>query len=99
MKRALPLASVLLLLALLLAAWLDYRRPQPVALLPTFTGEVEYCVTCHADVPDISAAHPNSALGCVRCHGGQRLALDADLAHSTLRGQRSAGSTSIRCHR
>jgi hypothetical protein len=86
MRRLLPLFSFLFLLAILLVWWLDSRQPQPVELIPTLTGEPEYCVTCHADLPEISASHPVETFGCVRCHGGERLALDAELAHSTLRG-------------
>jgi heterodisulfide reductase subunit A len=37
------------------------------------------CLTCHADLPEISASHPVASFGCVSCHGGERLALDADL--------------------
>jgi hypothetical protein len=37
----------------------------------------------------MSPSHPTETFGCVTCHGGERLALDADLAHSTMRGQRS----------
>jgi hypothetical protein len=86
MKRLLVAASVLLLLTMVLVGWVESRRPQPVLLIPTLTGQPEYCLTCHADLPPISVSHPVEALGCVRCHGGERLALDAGLAHSTLRG-------------
>jgi hypothetical protein len=87
MKR-LPffVASLALLLALLVAAWWQLRQPKPVALLPTLAGKVEYCLTCHADLPEISPSHPVKTFGCVICHGGERLALDANLAHSTMRG-------------
>jgi len=60
-----------------------------VELIPTLTGQPEYCITCHADVPEISPSHPTAQFGCVICHGGERLALDADLAHSSMRGRRS----------
>ena len=86
MRRLTALFSSLLLLTLLLAWWLDSRRQQPVELVPTLTGRPEYCITCHADLPEISASHPVRSFGCVSCHGGERLALDADLAHSTMRG-------------
>jgi hypothetical protein len=33
--------------------------------------------------------------GCVLCHGGERLALDADLAHSTLRGGANPSDLSV----
>jgi len=85
-RRSLLAASALLLLALLLAAWAAMQKPRPVALNPTLTGETEYCITCHADLDVISPSHPVETFGCVLCHGGEPLALDADLAHSTMRG-------------
>ena len=57
-----------------------------VALTPTLTGQPEYCLTCHADLAEISPSHPVKTFGCVVCHGGERLALNADLAHSSMRG-------------
>jgi len=59
------------------------------------TGQVEYCLTCHADLEEISAAHPLQTYGCVICHGGERLALDADLAHSSLRGGNNPSDLSV----
>lgn len=68
-------------------AWgLEADAAQPIALVPSLTGQVEYCLTCHADLPEISPSHPVQAFGCVLCHGGERLALDANLAHSSMRG-------------
>ena len=84
LRRWIFTASLLLLLAVLAAGWLEARRVQPVALTPTLTGEAEYCLSCHADLPEISPSHPVETFGCVLCHGGERLALDADLAHSTI---------------
>ena len=86
MKKLLALASGLLLLTVAFVWWMNSRAPRPVKLTPTLTGESEYCLTCHADLPEISASHPVETFGCVSCHGGERLALDADLAHSTMRG-------------
>lgn len=82
----LVLASGILLLALFLSWWMDSRQLQPVILIPTLTNQPEYCLTCHADLPEISASHPIKTFGCVICHGGERLSLDADLAHSSMRG-------------
>jgi hypothetical protein len=79
-------ASLLLVGAFLLAGWRQSRLPTPIALTPTLTGKVEYCLTCHSDLPEISPSHPVQTFGCVICHGGEPLALDANLAHSTLRG-------------
>jgi len=95
MRRLLALSSLLLLLSLLLAWWQTSRAPQPVALTPVLTGETEYCLTCHADLPEISPSHPVDVFGCVLCHGGERLALDADLAHSTLRGGANPSDLSV----
>jgi hypothetical protein len=79
-------ASLFLLLGLFLAAWQESRHPKPVALTPALTGQAEYCLTCHSNLPQISNSHPVQTFGCVLCHGGERLALEADLAHSTMRG-------------
>jgi len=89
------LASLLLCLSLLGVAWLQSRQTRPVSLLPTLTGQVEYCLTCHADLPEISPSHPVETFGCVLCHGGERLALDADLAHSTMHGGRNPSEFTV----
>ena len=89
MRRIIFFSALLFTLTLLVAGWVEYRRTQPVALTPSLTGETEYCLTCHADLHEISAIHPMKTFGCVRCHGGERPALDADLAHSTMRGGRN----------
>ncbi len=95
MKKTLTLVSGLLLLALVFSWWWSSRQPKPVELIPTLTGQPEYCITCHADVPDISPSHPNKTFGCVSCHGGERLALNADLAHSTMRGGANPSDLSV----
>ncbi len=95
MKRVVPLAAGALALALTIATWRQSLRPDPVLLIPSFTGQPEYCLTCHADVPEISASHPMESFGCVSCHGGEPLALDADLAHSTMRGGRNPSDFSV----
>jgi hypothetical protein len=89
------MAAFLLLLAVLAAGWQQAQRVQAVALTPTLTGQVEYCLSCHAELPEISAAHPLETFGCVLCHGGERLALEADLAHSTMRGGRNPSEFSV----
>ena len=89
------IASVLLLAALSLLWWNDSRQPKPIALTPTLSGEPEYCLTCHVDLPEISASHPVETFGCVSCHGGEGLALDADLAHSTMRGGANPSALSV----
>jgi hypothetical protein len=87
MRQYLTLAAVLLLIALLIAVRSENQHPEAVALTPSLTGETEYCLTCHADLEEISSSHPIDTFGCVICHGGERLALDADLAHSSMRGE------------
>jgi hypothetical protein len=95
MRRLIVIASTLLLLTLLGVAWWESRRPTPVALIPTLTGQVEYCLTCHSDIAQISNSHPVQTFGCVICHGGEPLALDATLAHSTLRGGANPSDFSV----
>jgi len=95
MRKLLVIASGVLLLTLALAWWLNNRQPKLVELIPTLTNQPEYCLTCHADVQEISPSHPVKAFGCVICHGGERLALDADLAHSTMRGGANPSDLSV----
>ena len=89
------LGSGLLLATITLVWWRDAQRPQPIALTPILTGEVEYCLTCHADLAEISSSHPVESFGCVTCHGGERLALDADLAHRSMRGGGNPSDLSV----
>jgi hypothetical protein len=93
MKRL--IAVGIFLIGLAAALWLVYRQPAPVELTPSLSGETEYCLTCHADLPEISTSHPVDTFGCVSCHGGERLALNADLAHSTMRGGRNPSRLSV----
>lgn len=95
MKKLLTVASGLLLLAFVFVWWRNSSAPTPVALTPALTGKPEYCITCHADVPEISPSHPTETFGCVACHGGERLALDKNLAHSTMRGGANPSDLSV----
>jgi hypothetical protein len=96
MKRAfLLLGSLALFLSLVIAWGRVAQAPRPVSLTPSLTGQPEYCLTCHADLPEISPSHPVKTFGCVICHGGERLALDANLAHSTLRGGANPSDLSV----
>jgi hypothetical protein len=95
MRRLLPVFSLLIFLTLLLVWYLDSRQQQPAELIPTLTGQPEYCISCHVDLPEISASHPVETFGCVSCHGGERLALDDDLAHSTMRGGANPSDLSV----
>ncbi|HEX7541816.1 MAG TPA: hypothetical protein VF352_06770, partial [Anaerolineales bacterium] len=80
-RYSLLVASLAFLLTLLIAGWVQSLRPKPIPLTPTLTGQVEYCLTCHSDLAQISNSHPVQTFGCVLCHGGEALALDANLAH------------------
>ena len=71
------------------------RQPEVVQLVPTLTGQPELCLTCHEGIEEISASHPTEAFGCVLCHGGDGLALDADLAHATMRGGRNPSDLAV----
>jgi hypothetical protein len=95
MRKLIPLGSALLLLAVLLAWWLNSRQPEPVELIPTLTGQPEYCLTCHTGLAEISPSHPVETFGCVICHGGEALALNADLAHSSMRGGANPSDLSV----
>ena len=95
MRKLIVLASGFLLLALALAWWVNSRQPQAVELTPTLTGQAEYCLTCHDDLPEISSSHPVKTFGCVLCHGGERLALDANLAHSSMRGGKNPSDLAV----
>jgi hypothetical protein len=88
-------AAGLLFFSLAFVGWWDSHQQKPVELIPTLTGQPEYCITCHADLPQISPSHPVESFGCVICHGGERLALDADLAHSTMRGGANPSDLSV----
>ena len=95
MSKSLLIAASLLVCAILVAGWREARRLAPVPLTPTLTGEQELCLSCHGDLAEISPSHPVETFGCVICHGGERMALDADLAHSTMRGGRNPSSFEV----
>ena len=86
MRRLVFFATILLLISILMVFWIENRQPSAIRLVPSISGEPEYCLTCHNDLPEISPSHPIEIFGCVICHGGEPLALEADLAHSTMRG-------------
>ena len=95
MNRWITFAAVLLLAAVLAAAWFSGRTPKAVTLVPSLTGEPENCLTCHADLAEISPSHRVETFGCVICHGGQPLALEADLAHSGMYGGRNPSDLAV----
>ena len=88
-----PLLATAGLLLVVVGAWLrersaPWRRyqgaPQVRAVVPSLTGQRELCLTCHWGIEEISPSHPVEVVGCVACHGGVGVALDADLAHTGL---------------
>ncbi|HEY5982095.1 MAG TPA: hypothetical protein VIU38_01365 [Anaerolineales bacterium] len=91
----LVVGAIVLLSAVIAAGIVETVKPRPVELIPTLTQQPEYCLTCHAELEEISAAHPVKTFGCVVCHGGERLALDGDLAHSTMRGGANPSDFSV----
>ena len=93
--RFLLIGSIFLVISILFAWWNDQNRPAPIAMIPTLTGQAEYCLSCHNDLPEISASHPVKTFGCVICHGGERLAMDASLAHSSMRGGRNPSDLAV----
>ena len=95
MRRSILIASGILLIVLAAAWWLTSNQAKPVVLIPTLTGQPEYCLTCHAELPEISSSHPEKTFGCVICHGGERLALNAELAHSSMRGGPNPSDLSV----
>ncbi|PWB49839.1 MAG: hypothetical protein C3F13_18550 [Anaerolineales bacterium] len=95
MHRNFFLAALLLLITSGMAFWWQGQDPTPVPVTPSLTGQTEYCLTCHADIPEISQSHPVETFGCVLCHGGEPMALDADLAHSSMRGGANPSDLSV----
>src|SRR4030065_746276 len=95
MQRQYLLASVLLLMVAGLVSWQQGRNLPPISLIPSLTGQAEYCLPCHADLPEISQSHPVETFGCVLCHGGEPLAITANLAHSTMRGGANPSDLSV----
>lgn len=95
MNRALFTASLLLVCTIIVVGWQEARHLEAITLTPTLTGKPELCLSCHGDLAEISPSHPVETFGCVICHGGEPLALDADLAHSSLRGGRNPSSFDV----
>ena len=91
----LTLASAVLLASSVAVVAAELRKPRPVELVPSLSRQPEYCLTCHVGLPEISAAHPEQTFGCVICHGGERLALDEHLAHSSMRGGANPSDFSV----
>lgn len=86
----------LLLLLIVVGVFVrQQRQPEVVQLIPTLTGQPELCLTCHQGIEEISPTHSIESFGCVLCHGGDGLALDADLAHAAMRGGRNPSDLAV----
>ncbi len=83
-SKAYLMGWLLLCFSIIYAVWKQEQKPAPNPIIPSITGKEELCLSCHADVASISFSHPNETFGCVRCHGGERLALDSNFAHQSL---------------
>lgn len=86
LDRRIALLSFILTAVIVFAIVRDWNAVTPKSITPSLTGKPELCLSCHDGIEEISAAHPVDTFGCVTCHGGNALALDADLAHEGLRG-------------
>lgn len=53
-----------------------------IEIIPTLTGNPERCLNCHSGIEPISLSHPTEQFGCVSCHDGEALGMDAETAHS-----------------
>jgi hypothetical protein len=93
--QSIAIGAAVLLGSLVAAWWSILHQSKPIELIPTLSGQPEYCLTCHENLREISASHPVKVFGCVSCHGGERLAVNADLAHSTMRGGANPSDLSV----
>jgi hypothetical protein len=93
--RRLAYAALALFAAVVVVFVYQFRAPDAKSITPTLTGKPELCLTCHDGIEEISASHPLDAFGCVVCHGGNALALDAGLAHAGLRGGKNPSDFSV----
>lgn len=97
-RRPVALALILAGASLIALALFATPRLSVVEITPTRTGQVERCLTCHQGIEPISAGHSTEEFGCVSCHGGQPLALDADAAHTGMvRNPGAAGEAEKYC--
>jgi hypothetical protein len=96
-KSSLALAAAAFLLVAGLAGALGRQagaRPVKV-VVPTRTNRPELCLTCHDGIEEISPSHPVAAFGCTTCHGGDGLALDAELAHAGMCGGKNPSDLAV----
>ena len=95
LDRRITYSAVSLIAALALAVAHELSAPTPKSITPTLTGKPELCLTCHDGIEAISSAHPQDVFGCVICHSGNALALDANLAHAAMRGGKNPSDFSV----
>lgn len=69
-------------LGLMLVGFILLLQRPPIEMTPTLTGKPERCLNCHTGIEPISLSHPTEEFGCVSCHGGEAMALDAETAHT-----------------
>jgi hypothetical protein len=96
-RSGIVLAAAALLLVLGLAGAFGRQADgQPVkVIVPTLTNKPELCLTCHDGIEEISPSHPVAAFGCTTCHGGDGLALDANLAHAGMYGGKNPADLAV----
>jgi hypothetical protein len=88
--------SALILVATVVVVFArELSTPTPKSITPALSGKPELCLTCHDGIEEISASHPQDAFGCVICHGGNALALDASLAHAGMRGGKNPSDFTV----
>ncbi len=66
---------------MLVGVMLLLQKP-PIEMTPTLTGKPERCLNCHTGIEPISLSHSTEKFGCVSCHSGVAMALDAETAHT-----------------
>ncbi len=74
---------LLLLLAVLALIIRENMTTRPEDIHQTAAGQIEMCLSCH-QTEILDPAHDRNVLGCSPCHGGDRLAIDKDIAHEGL---------------
>jgi|GEM_PF-239972 len=89
-------AAAILLAVVIVAAWGRQASQPPVKeIIPTLTNRPELCLTCHDGIEEISPSHPVATFGCTTCHGGDGMALDANLAHAGMYGGSNPADLSV----
>ncbi|MEO8612011.1 MAG: multiheme c-type cytochrome [Chloroflexota bacterium] len=71
-------------LGMILIAFVLFFHKPIVEMTPTLTGKPERCLSCHSGIESISTSHPTEKFGCVSCHGGNAMGLDAQTAHTEM---------------